>query len=45
MSFRDIPLETRRETYKVNIANHPNSLAMIIETHPKSKITTQKYFK
>lgn len=45
MSFKDIPLEARREAYKENIANHPNSLALIIQVHPKSKIATQKYFK
>ena len=44
-SFKSKSLEVRRQLYEQNIANHPNSIALVVEIHPQSKMELNQYYK
>jgi hypothetical protein len=44
-SFKSLNVEKRQQVYEQNMANHPHSIALIIEPHLKSKLGTNQSFK
>lgn len=45
-SFRDtFDLPKRKELYEKESYMHPTKIAVIVEVHPKSKLTVSRYYK
>lgn len=44
-SFKSQSLALRRQIFEQNTANHPGTVALIVEMHPHSKLALNSYFK